>query len=38
MTLKNWENNGWLKKHKTSTEEIQNLFNIVERDLKKHWN
>lgn len=34
MSLKNWESYGWLKKHKTSPEEIFDLFKIVERDLK----
>ena len=34
MSLKNWENNGWLRKHKTSVSEISDLFQIVERDLK----
>ena len=33
MTLKQWENNGWLKPHQTSRQEIGNLLNIVERDL-----
>jgi len=26
--------NGWLRPHKTSAEEIQNLFMIIDRDLK----
>jgi hypothetical protein len=34
MSLKDWANNGWLKSHKTSREEIGNLLEIVERDLK----
>lgn len=34
MSLKDWLNNGWLKKHQTSKDEIKNLFAIVERDLK----
>jgi hypothetical protein len=34
MTLKQWLNNGWLKSHKTSAEEIGNLLAIVERDIK----
>src|SRR4030066_2490616 len=33
MSLKQWEDNGWLKPHKTSRQEIGNLLNIVERDL-----
>lgn len=34
MTLEQWENNGWIAKHGTSSEEISNLLAIVERDLK----
>ena len=34
MTLAQWADNGWLKPHKTSREEIGNLLSIVERDLK----
>ncbi len=34
MTLKQWADNGWLKPHTTTAEEIENLFQIVERDLK----
>lgn len=34
MTLKQWQNNGWLKSHKTSKEEIGNLLAIVDRDIK----
>jgi len=34
MTLKQWSDNGWLKTHTTTPEEIENLFQIVERDLK----
>lgn len=33
MSLKDWEKNGWLKPHKTSQQEIQNLLKIIERDL-----
>ena len=33
MSLKDWEKNGWLKPHKTSKQEIQNLLKIIERDL-----
>jgi uncharacterized protein (UPF0332 family) len=32
--LSEWEKNGWLKPHKTSRDEIQNLFRIIERDLR----
>jgi len=34
MNLKNWEASGWLRSHPTSKEEIENLFNIVKRDLE----
>jgi len=34
MTLQSWANNGWLKNHKTSKQEITQLLEIVERDLK----
>ncbi len=33
MTLKNWADNGWLKPHTTSRQEIANLLAIAERDL-----
>ena len=33
MTLKQWADNGWLKQHRTSPEEIDNLLSIVHRDL-----
>lgn len=33
MSLKDWEANGWLRTHKTSRQEIQNLIAIVRRDL-----
>ena len=33
MNLKNWLNNAWLKRHSTDKREIENLLNIVERDL-----
>jgi hypothetical protein len=34
MSLKQWEDNGWLKPHRTSRQEISNLLSIVERDLQ----
>lgn len=34
MSLKNWEDNDWLKAEPTSKDEIQNLLVIVERDMK----
>jgi hypothetical protein len=33
MTLKQWADNGWLRPHRTSPEETENLLNIVDRDL-----
>jgi len=34
MSLKQWLDNSWLRIHKTSRNEIDNLLMIVERDLK----
>jgi hypothetical protein len=34
MTLRQWADNGWLKPHQTSAEEIRNLLSIVRRDLQ----
>lgn len=34
MTLTQWHNNGWLRPHVTSPEEIGNLLAIVDRDLQ----
>ncbi len=33
MTLKEWVENGWLRVHRTTPEEIGELFAIVDRDL-----
>ena len=33
MSLQQWAANGWLKSHKTCTQEISDLFSIVDRDL-----
>lgn len=33
MTLKQWADNGWLKPHKSTCQEIGNLLAIVRRDL-----
>ena len=33
MTLKLWAENGWLRPHETSPEEIGNLLSVVERDI-----
>ena len=33
MSLKQWADNGWLRNHKTSAQEITNLLGIVDRDL-----
>lgn len=34
MSLVDWAKNGWLRPHKSSKEEIANLIEIIERDLK----
>lgn len=34
MSLLQWLTNGWLRRHKTTAEEIGNLFAIVRRDLQ----
>lgn len=34
MSLKSWAGNGWLKEHKTSKQEINNLFEFV-KELKE---
>ncbi len=34
MSLSNWAENGWLRPHKTSDEEIANLLSIVDRELR----
>ncbi|MBN1676792.1 MAG: hypothetical protein JXR37_37455 [Kiritimatiellae bacterium] len=34
MSLQSWHDNGWLRPHSPTREEIANLFAIVERDLK----
>lgn len=34
MNLKDWENNRWLRRHKTSRDEVRSLLAIVDRDLK----
>jgi hypothetical protein len=34
MDLKQWAENGWLRPHRISREEIGNLLLIAERDLK----
>jgi len=33
MTLAGWQNNGWLRPHRSSRREIEGLFSIVDRDL-----
>jgi len=33
VSLKQWAVDGWLRPHRTSREEINNLLSIVERDL-----
>ena len=34
MSLKDWANSGWLRPHTTSPQEIRNLLDIVERDIR----
>jgi hypothetical protein len=34
MNLRQWQDNGWLRPHATSREEIANLLAIVDRDLQ----
>lgn len=34
MSLADWARNGWLRSHKPTKEEVTNLLEIVERDLK----
>lgn len=34
MSLETWAKNGWLRPHKTSKPEIEDLFQIVARDLQ----
>ena len=38
MTLENWLENNWLKKHKTSPKEIGDIFGMVERDINDAQN
>ena len=33
MTLKHWEQNGWIRPHQTSPQEVAALLSIVNRDL-----
>lgn len=33
MSLKQWADNGWLRPHESSSQEIAGLLAIVERDL-----
>ena len=33
MSLTDWANNGWIRTHRTSKQEIKQLLEIVERDL-----
>ncbi len=33
MSLRQWLDNGWLRRHATTRDEIANLFAIVDRDL-----
>ena len=33
MSLKQWFDNGWIKQHRSSRQEVADLLAIVERDL-----
>jgi uncharacterized protein (UPF0332 family) len=33
MSLHEWQNNGWLKPHKTSPKEIRDLLSVVDREI-----
>lgn len=33
MSLKQWADNGWLRRHESSPQEVQDLLAIVKRDL-----
>jgi len=34
MSLQSWADNGWLRAHRTSRQEVGELLKIVERDLQ----
>jgi uncharacterized protein (UPF0332 family) len=34
MSLNDWQKNGWLQPHRTSREEVQNILQIINRDLR----
>jgi uncharacterized protein (UPF0332 family) len=38
MTLESWLENKWLKRHKTSTKEIQDIFGMAARDIEDAGN
>ena len=33
MSLKQWADNGWLRRHESSRQEVADLLSIVDRDL-----
>ena len=33
MTLESWQENGWLRPHRTSEQEVLSILELVERDL-----
>ena len=33
MSLEIWKNNGWLREHETSPQEVAGILELVERDL-----
>ncbi|HET6251204.1 MAG TPA: hypothetical protein VFE47_26210 [Tepidisphaeraceae bacterium] len=38
MSLKEWQKNGWVKPHDATPQEIERLFDVIERDLKVSGN
>lgn len=36
MTLKDWEENRWLRRHASSREEVAGLLSVVDRDEYDH--
>ncbi len=34
MSLNDWQKKGWLQQHQTSREEVQNILQIIKRDLQ----
>jgi hypothetical protein len=38
VSLENWLNNGWLKRHNTSQTEIHDILGVVKRDIQEAGN